>query len=235
MVAGVWLRLLLEVGNPFCLLGSALAAVGNIFILNTPSKVALNWFSTDRVPICHLHGHLATLISLTIGASIPGFLIDEDSLPQEIKDFLFIEAIVVTVPYIPDDLLPGEAGTPSSKAAKATNNTERENYKSLLKKLFSNAQYLKLMVAMTLNWRSPPSSWCSTKPSRAWGYTDSGEKTSVTMVSAMLVGILSTPTAATRMTPVPGRRGRRLRRRHFVNRRGRSKPLRRRCVGRGKP
>jgi hypothetical protein len=46
IVSGVWLRLLLDVGKSyFCLLGSLLAAIGNIFILNTPSKVALNWFS----------------------------------------------------------------------------------------------------------------------------------------------------------------------------------------------
>lgn len=196
VVAGVWLRLLLEVGNPFfCLLGSALAAVGNIFILNTPSKVALNWFSTDRVPIVTFTGILATLISLTIGASIPGFLIDEDSTPQEIKDFLFIEAIVVTVPYVFLMIFFREKPEhPPSKAAKATNNKERENYKSLLKKLFSNAQYLKLMVAMTLNYGTLTALLMVLDQTlKGIGYTDSGEKTSVTIVSAMLVGILSNP------------------------------------------
>jgi len=48
VIGGVWLRLLLDVENPlFCLLGSALAAIGNIFILNTPSKIAQNWFSSS--------------------------------------------------------------------------------------------------------------------------------------------------------------------------------------------
>lgn len=74
---GVWLRLLLDVGNPeFCLLGSLLAAFGNIFILNTPSKLALNWFSSEKVNIVTFTGILATLLSVTIGASVPGFLID---------------------------------------------------------------------------------------------------------------------------------------------------------------
>jgi len=48
VIGGVWLRLLLDVENPlFCLLGSALAAIGNIFILNTPSKIAQNWCSSS--------------------------------------------------------------------------------------------------------------------------------------------------------------------------------------------
>lgn len=75
--AGVWLRLLLEVGEPFyCLLGSLLAAIGNIFILNTPSKVALNWFGQQRVNIVTFTGILATLLSITAGASVPGFIIN---------------------------------------------------------------------------------------------------------------------------------------------------------------
>lgn len=47
VIAGVWLRLLLEDKNStFCLLGSGLAAIGNIFVLNSPSKVAINWFKS---------------------------------------------------------------------------------------------------------------------------------------------------------------------------------------------
>lgn len=47
VIAGVWLRLLLEDGSSiFCLLGSGLAAIGNIFILNTPSKLAIVWFKS---------------------------------------------------------------------------------------------------------------------------------------------------------------------------------------------
>jgi Na+/melibiose symporter-like transporter len=172
-----------------------LAAVGNIFILNTPSKVALNWFSSDRVPIVTFTGILATLISLTIGASIPGFLIDEDSTPDQIKEFLLIEACVVTIPYIFLMIFFREKPEfAPSKAAKATNNKEREKYKSLLKKLFSNKQYLKLMVAMTLNYGTLTALLMVLDQTlKGIGYTDSGEKTSITIVSAMLLGILSNP------------------------------------------
>ena len=74
--AGIWLRLLLEVGqSAFCLLGSGLAAIGNIFVLNTPSKVALNWFSKEKVGIVTFTGILGALLSNTIGASVPSFII----------------------------------------------------------------------------------------------------------------------------------------------------------------
>lgn len=80
LVGGVWLRLLLAVGQSFyCLLGSMLAAIGNIFILNTPSKVALNWFSKERVDIVTFSGILVGLLSITIGASVPSFLIDKNT------------------------------------------------------------------------------------------------------------------------------------------------------------
>lgn len=76
LVAGVWLRLLLEVGQSvYCLLGSGLAAIGSIFLLNTPSKVALNWFRQERVGIVTFTGILINLLSITLGASAPSFII----------------------------------------------------------------------------------------------------------------------------------------------------------------
>lgn len=78
VVAGVWLRLLLEVRQSiFCLLGSGLASIGNIFVLNTPSKVALNWFRHEKVGIVTFTGILINLLSLTFGASVPSFIINK--------------------------------------------------------------------------------------------------------------------------------------------------------------
>ncbi len=46
VIAGVWLRILLQVENSiFCILGSALISIGNIVVINTPSKVAITWFA----------------------------------------------------------------------------------------------------------------------------------------------------------------------------------------------
>lgn len=45
VIGGVWLRMLIEENNStYVLIGSALIAVGNIFVVNTPSKFATNWF-----------------------------------------------------------------------------------------------------------------------------------------------------------------------------------------------
>lgn len=80
VISGVWLRLLLEDGNSvFCLLGSGLAAIGNIFILNTPSKLAIIWFKSSRVNIVAFTGILFNLLSITLGAALPGMLIKEDT------------------------------------------------------------------------------------------------------------------------------------------------------------
>ena len=76
LVSGVWLRLLLSVGQSiFCLLGSGLAAIGNIFVFNTPSQVALNWFKQDQVGIVTFTGILLNLLSITFGASAPSFIV----------------------------------------------------------------------------------------------------------------------------------------------------------------
>jgi drug/metabolite transporter (DMT)-like permease len=101
-VAGVWMRLLLQEGNSvFCLIGSAFAAIGNIFILNTPSKLALNWFKSSQVNIVSFTGILFNLLSVTLGASLPGYFInDTSSTADDVKRLLFLEACVITVPYI---------------------------------------------------------------------------------------------------------------------------------------
>ena len=99
--SGMWLRILLDVGlSVYCLLGSFLAAVGNIFILNTPSKLAINWFSKERVGIVTFTGILMNLLSITIGASTPTLFINENTSVDEVKTFLFWEAVAVTIPML---------------------------------------------------------------------------------------------------------------------------------------
>ena len=89
--AGAWVRVFLEVGDPtWCLVGSSLGAIGNIFILNTPSKVAINWFGPKQVGLISVLGVVATLISATAGAALPGFFIDKKSSVSDIKTFLII-------------------------------------------------------------------------------------------------------------------------------------------------
>jgi hypothetical protein len=59
----------------WCIIGSVLAAIGNIFILNTPMKIAANWFKPSSIPTIIFAGILANLVSITAGASIPGLVL----------------------------------------------------------------------------------------------------------------------------------------------------------------
>lgn len=193
---GAWLRLLLEDGQSlYCLLGSFLAAIGNIFILNTPSKVALNWFSKDRAGLVTFSGILASMFSITLGASAPGLLIDEHTTNEDIKQFLFYEALVITVPLLFLAIFFREKPSqPPSKAARQVFDQERGQYRDLLKKLFSNPQYLKLMAAMTFNYGTLTALILILDQLLAGlGFSDSGHMTSITVGSAMIIGILSNP------------------------------------------
>ena len=91
VIIGVWLRTLTKVDEPqWCLLGSALTAFGNIFILNSPSIIANNWFRVESVPKIISIAVLFNLISVTIGASLPGLILSPESTAEEIIDFLVI-------------------------------------------------------------------------------------------------------------------------------------------------
>ena len=80
LVAGVWMRTLLEYQNIFwCLFGSILASIGNVFILNSPSILATNWFKPSSIPGIISFAVLANLISMTLGAGLPGLILIDKS------------------------------------------------------------------------------------------------------------------------------------------------------------
>jgi FLVCR family feline leukemia virus subgroup C receptor-related protein len=77
VVAGVWLRTFLQENSILlCLIGSALAAVGNIFILNSSSILANNWFKHSSIPLIITLAVLSNLISITLGGGLPGLLLN---------------------------------------------------------------------------------------------------------------------------------------------------------------
>ena len=101
VVAGVWMRTLLTHGSPaLCLIGSTLAAIGNIFILGSPSVFAINWFSSSSAPKIISVTVLLNLISSGLGAAVGGIFLSPDSSEEEIIHFLKMEAIVITIPFI---------------------------------------------------------------------------------------------------------------------------------------
>ena len=52
-----------------------LAAVGNIFILNSPSILANNWFKPASIPGIISIAVLASMISVAFGSSLPGLMV----------------------------------------------------------------------------------------------------------------------------------------------------------------
>lgn len=101
MVGGAWLRTFLSEGDPYiCLLGSMTAAIGNIFILNTGSKLAFSWFRSEVVPLITFIFVFANLLSLSISLVLSGFIINSNSTQDDVLNYLRIQAAVVTVPFI---------------------------------------------------------------------------------------------------------------------------------------
>ena len=80
VVIGVWMRYFLDVKAPYvCLTGSLIAAFGNVFVLNSSSLMALNWFPNSIIPKIVMACVLINFLSASIGASLGGVFLGEDS------------------------------------------------------------------------------------------------------------------------------------------------------------
>lgn len=142
----------MEPGSPTIVLaGSCFAAFGNLFILNTPMKVAVNWFKPASVPNIIFMTVLANLVSSTLGAAIPGLVLPKNPSVEQIKNLVFMEAIVITVPLVVLIILfKDKPDIPPSKSASKI--PKKEKYIIVLKKLFTNSEYMKILVAMTCSY-----------------------------------------------------------------------------------
>jgi hypothetical protein len=79
VIAGVWVRTIMSRGHPeWCLVGSFLAAFGNLFVLNSAIKVSVNWFTPTNIPGIIFLTVLANQISMTLGAALPGLILPKD-------------------------------------------------------------------------------------------------------------------------------------------------------------
>ena len=86
LIIGVWLRSLIEYEKPeWCLLGSILAAIGNVFLLNSSSILANNWFDAKSVPKVIPLCVLTHIVAIAIGGSLPGFLVSKSAGVKEVQ------------------------------------------------------------------------------------------------------------------------------------------------------
>lgn len=80
LLIGVWLRSGMQERDPMiCLIGSLFSALGNAFLLNSVSVFANNWFSLSSVPHIISICVLCNIASVTIGATLSGLIISENS------------------------------------------------------------------------------------------------------------------------------------------------------------
>ena len=101
MVAGVWLRTTLSSSDPYlCLLGSFMSGGSGLVIMNSASKIALNWFRAEMLTVVIFATVLSTLVSIAAGLFVPSFLLDEASTQEDVIDFLRFEALLVTIPFL---------------------------------------------------------------------------------------------------------------------------------------
>ena len=91
MITGVWLRTTLSNSDPYlCLLGSFLAGGSGLVIMNSASKITINWFRVDMLTFVTFVTVLTTLISIAGGLFVPAFLLNAKSTAEEVITFLRI-------------------------------------------------------------------------------------------------------------------------------------------------
>jgi putative copper export protein len=96
----MWTRYLIDVSFAFTIVGSLLASCGNIFIINSPSKIANAWFRPSIVAIVTSLGIMFNLASNSLAVILPSFFVNSSSTKEDVIQLILFEAIIVSVPLI---------------------------------------------------------------------------------------------------------------------------------------
>lgn len=118
--------------------------------MNSPSKMANVWFRPSKVAIITTIGVMSSLASNALGVVVPTLFVDSNSGESDVERLLLVEAGVVSAPLILMLLLfRKKPAHPPSYAATVESS---ENYKANLKKLFTNKNYLLLLVVCSASY-----------------------------------------------------------------------------------
>jgi len=80
MIVGIWLRTTLSADGAYlCLLGSFLCGGSGLFVMNSASKITMNWFRSEVMTIVTFGSVLATFVSLAASLGLPGLMLDSKS------------------------------------------------------------------------------------------------------------------------------------------------------------
>jgi fucose permease len=151
-LSGAAMKLLVNKSMACAFIGQFLAGLFQPAILNSPGKIAANWFREDiRTLICTI-----CCLSDTIGIFV-GFLfhvpiIDDDAKGQEFKDdffkYVFWEFILNAVFCIPTFFIfKNKPDIPPSPSQKVENTPQTPGLVDSLKLLFTNKRFIYLLIS----------------------------------------------------------------------------------------
>ena len=155
-IIGSGLKLLVNKDNSLvcCYIGQILASLFQPSLLNSPGKIAANWFREDiRTVICTI-----CCLAVTIGAFV-GFLwnlmfIEEGASKEEFKDqvfnYLLSECILNIVFCVPTFFITKERPDIPPSPSQEENQINPPNFKESLKLLFTNFRFICLFISYLL-------------------------------------------------------------------------------------
>eukprot|EP00347_Sterkiella_histriomuscorum_P019206 403342532 len=152
-VVGSWLRLFIGITDFYMLLvGASIAAMGQPFLMNNPSKVASNWFGDKERGIATAIGSMSVPIGMLFSFVLPNAFISNDDvadIPNGIRKFeiyLLVQTIIITIFSLPAIILMKEE-PPSPPSVVSYDNANKMGMGEGLKELIGNKNYLLLFFS----------------------------------------------------------------------------------------
>ncbi|KAF9932600.1 hypothetical protein FBU30_007746 [Linnemannia zychae] len=128
------------------MVGQIIASGAQPFFLNAPPKFAAVWFSEDGRTTATMIGSVANALAAALAQLIIPVITVEDK-PKTMADSVLVCLILAVVALIPVLFTPALPPTPPSpSAAAALNETAEEPFWVSLKKVYTNRQFIILMV-----------------------------------------------------------------------------------------
>ncbi len=152
VLIGSWIRcfIIFTGFTPFYI-GSFIAALGQPFLMNLPSKVASNWFGDKERATASSLGAMAVFIGGMFSFSLPSAIFEDgDTINKELGRrhfclYLMIQTLLISVFSIPAlSFIKEEPPSPPSIVANDTNNDI--GFKEGMKELMTNRNYVLMFI-----------------------------------------------------------------------------------------
>ncbi|TNV72744.1 hypothetical protein FGO68_gene148 [Halteria grandinella] len=153
VLLGGWIRMFLTFTGNFTpyFMGAIVAAIGQPFLMNIPSKIASTWFGDKERAIATAVGSMAVPIGTVISFVLPQTCLSQNDADnpeigkQHFSLYIMIQTFVVTLFCIPAlTFIREEPPSPPSVVANDTNHSM--GFGEGLKQLVSNRNYILLFI-----------------------------------------------------------------------------------------